>query len=93
MTFGTRSYLVGTATRGNMSLTPVLSVSSQQPGFQWGPVTVYRAETGAYAIRNDGSPNLLVGGKPLPADGNAYRIRNLETIQVDGRNFAFVEFP
>ncbi len=93
VTFGTRSYLVGTASRGNMSLTPVLSVSSQQPGFQWGPVTVYRAETGAYAIRNDGSPNLLVGGKPLPADGNAYRIRNLETIQVDGRNFAFVEFP
>ncbi|MCC6273174.1 MAG: FHA domain-containing protein, partial [Deltaproteobacteria bacterium] len=93
VTFGTRNYHVKTTSGGEISLTPALIVSFQQPGFQWGSVTVYRAETGAYAIRNDGDPNLLVGGEPLPPDGNAYRIRDRETVQIDGQNFVFREFP
>ena len=92
VTFGSRSYHVERTARGEICLTPALIASSQQPGFQWGGVTVYRAETGAYAIRNDGSPNLLVGGKPLPPDGNAYRIRDREMVQIDGKNFVFREF-
>lgn len=92
VTFGTRSYQVDLLPNGEARLTPALIVSPQQNGFSFGPVTVYQAETGAYAIRNDGSPHVKVGGGALAADGNAYRIRDGEAIQIDGMNYVFREF-
>jgi len=74
-------------------LTPVLSVPQGQSSLQVGPATFLQGTSpGVYFIRNDGTRPLIVGGSEVPADGNAYRIRDREIVQLGAQNFVFRQF-
>lgn len=92
VTFGSRSYQVDLLASGETRLTPAVMVSSRQNSFTLGPVSVYQVNPGVYVIRHQGGSDVLVSGQLLAADGNAYRIRNGETIQFDGKNYVFRQF-
>ncbi|MFO1463097.1 MAG: FHA domain-containing protein [bacterium] len=91
LTFANQSYQFD-AQNGSAKLTPVLFVPSGQTTLQMGPATLFQGNPGVFFIRNDGSMPLKVGGSTIPADGNAYRIRDRELVQIGEQNFIFRQF-
>ncbi|MCE9625337.1 MAG: FHA domain-containing protein [Deltaproteobacteria bacterium] len=88
VSFGGRSYqfdVVGDQAK----LTPVLAVSPGQGTVNFGGITLLEGDPGVYFIRNEGKGPVQVDGASLEANGQAYRIRDRESVKLGQQNFIF----